>query len=389
MSLPQGCDNLIKYVTNEKMTVQAGLDLKTLGWRAFFEENMSPYAEMGMIPGRVARQDKGYFMLLSASGRIRAKIAGKLRHDSTLGSQLPTVGDWVAVQPAQGRDSATIHAVLDRFSYFSRKKAGSPTTEQGLCANIDTAFIVSSLVGERGFVPRRIERYLTLAWEARVEPVIVLNKKDLCERSPTQVAQAENIAPGVPVFAISARNGEGIESLYPHLNPGKTSVLLGPSGVGKSSIINALSGVQTVKTGAVRESDGRGRHITTWRELIVLPDRGIIIDTPGMRELQLWAEEDALHSSFSDIEQLAAECRFRNCTHQSEPECAVRTAVAKGILEEERLESFFRQQLELSHLERRKDQRASQIEQAKWKSIQKGVKSFYKLNPKGKWHKDP
>jgi ribosome biogenesis GTPase len=363
-------------------------NLEALGWRTHFEEQMSPFAELGMIPARVARQDKGYYMLLSASGRVRAETAGKLRYDQRFGSQYPTVGDWVAIQPAQGSGSATIHAVLDRLSYFSRKKAGSRTAEQGLCANVDTAFVVSSLVGERGFVLRRIERFLTLVGEAGAEPVIVLNKRDLCDKTSSHIAEAENIAPGVPVFAISATTGEGIEGLYPHLSHGETSVLLGPSGVGKSSIINAVAGEQVAKTGSVRESDGRGKHITSWREMIMLPDRGIIIDTPGMRELQLWADEESLYSSFSDIIQLAAECRFRNCTHQREPGCAVRAAVANKDLEEDRLESFFRQQSELSYLDRRKDQRANQIEQAKWKSIQKGVRSFNKLDPKGKWRKE-
>ena len=370
------------------MTPQSSIDLTVLGWDAFFENAMAPYDGEGMIPARVMRQDKGIYTVQARSGSLAAGVAGRLRHDAASKTDLPVVGDWVALKPQQSDGQAVIQAVLERRSYFSRKEAGTRTDEQLLCANVDTAFIVSSLVGERGFVPRRIERYLTLVWTASVEPVVLLNKLDLCEDVESYVSQTEEVAPGVPVYAVSALTGEGMEETSAHLNPGKTAVLLGPSGVGKSSIINSLLGEETVKTGMVRADDGRGRHVTTWRELLVLPGRGVIIDTPGMRELQLWADEEALGDSFSDITALADSCKFRDCTHQREPGCAVRQAVEDGTLEAARLESYLRQQTELNYLDRRRDQQAKKIEQDKWKSIHRGLKTFNKIDPKRKWEKD-
>jgi ribosome biogenesis GTPase len=371
------------------MSLPSSSVLFNLGWSTFFEQNMAPYAVEGMIPARIVRQDKGIYTVQAQPARLTAELAGRLRHEAVSQAQLPAVGDWVALKPLQSEGRAVIHAVLNRHSYFSRKEAGPRTEEQVLCANVDTAFVVSSLVGERGFVLSRIERYLTLAWDASLEPVIVLNKCDLCKDVESHVARAEEIARGVPVFAVSALTGEGMESAFAHLSKGKTAVLLGPSGVGKSSLINALLGEDSVKTGPVRTADGRGRHITTWRELIMLPGSGVIIDTPGMRELQLWADEGALDSSFSDIGTLAEMCRFRDCTHQNEPGCAVLAAVEGGSLEKTRLESYLRQQAELHYLERRKDQHSKKIEQDQWKSIHKGLKTFNKINPKRKWQKEP
>lgn len=369
------------------MISQTTTDLTVLGWSNFFELNMAPFAQEGMVPARVMRQDRGVYQVQAHSGRLAAELSGRLQHEAASQADLPVVGDWIALKPQQGDGPDVIHAVLERQSCFSRKEAGMRTDEQVLCANIDTAFIVSSLVGERGFVPRRIERYLTLVWDADVEPVVLLNKLDLCEEVERYVNQTEEIAPGVPVYAVSALTGEGMEETFAHLNPGKTVVLLGPSGVGKSSLINALLGEDTVKTGQVRAEDGRGRHITTWRELLILPGRGVIIDTPGMRELQLWADEEALDGSFSDINAMAANCRFRDCTHQREPGCAVRAAVEAGTFEASRLDSYLRQQTELSYLERRKDQHARKIEQDKWKSIHRSVKSLNKIDPKRRWEK--
>ena len=362
--------------------------LEDLGWHNFFKPFMTPYTEKGMIPARVARQDKGRYTVYSSSGRYPAEISGRLRHEAVSRSQLPAVGDWVALHTSPESERAMIHAVLERRSRISRKEAGSRTSEQVLCANVETAFIVSSLTGERGFVLRRIERYLTIALESGIDPVIVLNKSDLCDNTEEHAARTEEIAMGAPVYAVSALTGAGMDGVSTHLGKGKTAVLLGPSGVGKSTLINTIMGSEVVKTGGIRADDGRGRHTTTWRELIVMPEHGLIVDTPGLRELQLWAEEDALDGSFSEISDLASQCRFRDCTHSGEPGCAVQAAVDAGTLEAARLESYHMQQAELRYLERRRDQNANRIEQAKWKSIHKSVKTLDKISPKRKWMKN-
>jgi ribosome biogenesis GTPase len=293
----------------------------------------------------------------------------------------------VAVQPGGSGGRGLIHAVLERTSFLSRKEAGPRTAEQGLCANVDVAFIVSSFSGERGLVPRRIERFLTLAYDSGIRPVIVLNKSDLCADVELQILRAEAVAGSAPVYAVSALTGEGMESAFSGLSPGKTAVLLGASGVGKSSLINALLGRDDLKTGDVRAADGRGRHITTWRELIVVPEKGIIMDTPGLRELQLWADGDAVEQSFGDVSQLAEACRFRDCSHRTEPGCAVLAAVGEGSLDKERFESYVKQQDELVYLESRRSEHASQHEKAKWKSIHRSVKTFNKINPKRRWER--
>ncbi|GAB4216519.1 MAG: ribosome small subunit-dependent GTPase A [Synechococcales cyanobacterium] len=285
------------------------------------------------------------------------------------------MGDWVALRPINA-SQGVIEAILPRRSQFSRQAAGHSTQEQVVAANIDTVFLVSGLDGD--FNVRRLERFLTAAWDSGARPVMVLNKADLCPEVDALIQAVENIAPDVPVLAVSAESGQGLEQLYPYLGAGQTVALLGSSGVGKSTLTNRLVGSPIQRTQAVRLDDSRGRHTTTSRQLIPLPQGGWILDTPGMRELKLWQADTGLLSTFEEISELTHQCRFRDCTHQTEPGCAVQQAVADGRLERGRLENFLKLQRELAYQHRRRDQRAALEEKAKWKKIHKALRQHHR-----------
>jgi ribosome biogenesis GTPase len=328
------------------------MDLNKLGWNDFFNQHFEKYKKDGLIPARVARHHKNRYAVFGEAGEIPAEVTGKMLYAAQSESELPAIGDWVALKHLESENRGIVQAILPRKSQFTRKTAGKKTEAQVLAANIDIIFLVSGMDLE--FNLRRIERYLTLAWESGAEPVIILNKTDLCQDIAGCVAEVESIAFGIPLLTMSAFNNEGIDELIRYLKNGKTAAFLGSSGVGKSSIINCLLGEnrQAVKT--VRQHDSRGRHTTTIREMIFLPAGGIVIDTPGLREIQLWTEADGLAKAFDDIEAFAALCRFNDCSHNNEPGCAVRQALEDGSLTEERLRSYFKLKKEQSHLSMKK-----------------------------------
>lgn len=331
------------------------MKLTELGWDAFFGALFAPHREAGLIPARVVAQHRDLCLAAGEAGELAAEVSGRFRHETKDRSGYPAVGDWIAVEPFAA-DRGLVHAVLERRSAFIRKSPGGVTEAQVVAANVDTVFLVSGL--DTDFNLRRIERYLTTAWDSGATPVIVLNKRDLCPDIEAVVTQVESIALGTPILAISASDGANIEALTACLGPGKTAVLLGSSGVGKSTIINRLLGAERQATAPVREADSHGRHTTAHRELIALPGGGLLIDTPGMRELQLWADEESLAHAFGDIEKLAAGCRFKDCRHEEEPGCAVRRAVEDGALERGRLESYLKQRRELEQLALKQDKRS-------------------------------
>jgi len=325
------------------------LKLKDLGWDVFFQEAFQPYEGDNLIPARVAARHHGPCELLTELGRLGGVPAGRLAED-----QLPAVGDWVAARPLEGERKAVIEAVLPRRTSFSRKEVWGRTVEQVVAANVDTVFLVTAFGHDLN--PRRLERYLTAAWDSGSSPVIVVNKSDLADDPYGDLAQLEAVALGLPVLAVSAELDEGLEQLDAHLVPGKTIALLGSSGVGKSTLVNRLAGGERMHTAEIR-SDGRGRHTTSHRELVPLPSGALLIDTPGMRELQLWAGEEVLDSTFAEIAELAAECKFSDCSHEHEPGCAVKSALADGSLPGDRWSSYRKLQRELRALEVRKNAR--------------------------------
>lgn len=333
------------------------MQLEELGWNAAVAEHFAPWRETADIyPGRVAIEFNHNYRVHVEAGELPAVVSGRLKHRARRRSELPAVGDWVAVRNRRDEDRGAIVAVLPRRSAFSRKMAGTTTDEQVVAANVDVVFLVMGLDGD--FNVRRLERYLLLARESGAEPVVLLTKADLCPDPAAVRAGVTPLAGHLPVHLLSPKHNEGLEQVAAYLARGRTGALLGSSGVGKSTIINRLVGEDLLRTSEVRESDSRGRHTTTNRELVVLPGAGLIIDTPGMRELQLWDVSDAVRETFDDIETLAATCHFTNCRHREEPRCAVTEAIAQGTVAPERLESYHKLQEELAVLARQRDVRA-------------------------------
>lgn len=341
--------------------------LEDLGWTDSHTIDFEPHAAAGLLPGRVSEQHRGAYVVFTEAGEIRADTAGRLSHEATGFGDLPAVGDWVAIAHRPAENAGTIQAVLPRRTKFSRKVAWSATEEQVVASNVDTVFLLSSLNDD--FNLRRLERYLTLGWESGAQPVIILTKTDLCDTVELRVLEVEAISFGVPVHPISSLTGDGLDVVRSYVEPGKTIALLGSSGVGKSTLVNTLVGEEILAVKEIRESDGEGRHTTTHRQLVPLPGGGLVLDTPGMRELQLWESAEGLSETFADIEDLAAECRFNDCAHGTEPGCAIRAALDDGTLEEGRWESYGKLQRELAHLERRLDKRAHADERKKWAKL--------------------
>jgi ribosome biogenesis GTPase len=327
------------------------LQLESLGWDAGFAAAFRPFHERALVPARVALRHHGPCVLVTTGGALGGMPAGRLRED-----ELPAVGDWVAARPLRGERRALIEAVLPRRTAFVRKEPWKRTREQVLAANVDVAFLVAGL--GRDLNPRRLERYLMLAWESGAEPVVVLTKSDLSDDAARARALAESVAEGAAVLVTSSVTGEGLSAVRAHLGPGRTGVLLGSSGVGKSTLANRLLGREHFRTRELRR-DERGRHTTTRRELVVVPGGGVLIDTPGLRELQLWSGEESLERTFGEIVRLAASCRFRDCSHVSEPGCRVRAAVEDGSLSAGRLAGYRKLQRELHAVGERRRRRSS------------------------------
>jgi len=345
--------------------------------------------ETGTSRARVIAVHKDRWEIALEKGPQSAVLSGKFRNAIADPAALPVVGDWVDAAWQEGDTAARIHAVQPRSGLLARKRPGDAehdaVVEQAIAANIDLALLAMAV--DEDFSVRRLERYLTLSWDSGAKPVVVLTKADLAgttvgtELVPdieTRRREAETVAFGARIIVSSARTGEGVEELRTLLKPGVCAILLGSSGVGKSSLLNALAGMDLQAVSAVRDYDGKGRHTTTSRRLVELPWGAYLVDTPGIRELQLWGDEDSLSGSFPDIERFAAECRFADCIHESEPDCAVREAVESGALAPDRLESWRRLRRELAYLERKTDTTAARAEREKWKSIAKLQKTMYK-----------
>jgi ribosome biogenesis GTPase len=336
------------------------MDLHLLGWDAHWRELFAPYVSQSLLPGRVVVEHRDAYRIETEGGERSGALAGRLRHRAERRSDLPAVGDFVAIRSPEsnaGDGPAIVEGVLPRRTAFVRRAAGGRPDDQVIAANIDTVFVMTGL--DHDFNVRRTERYLAAVWESGASPVVLLNKVDLCQDVDQRVDQLRSVAIGVDVHAVSALTADGVGTLAEYLRPGVTVGFVGSSGVGKSTLLNRLLGRDVQATAGVRAHDSRGRHTTTHRELFVLPQGGLVIDTPGMREFALSDADEGLDAVFADIDALSADCRFADCAHRGEPGCAVRGAVERGELGADRLESYHKLLKELRYEESRGDQNAA------------------------------
>ncbi|MDB5455060.1 MAG: ribosome small subunit-dependent GTPase [Caulobacter sp.] len=342
--------------------------IEQYGWSDLLEKAFAPHARAGHAPGRIVVQQRDGYLVATDSGELRAKASGRLLHEAKEAGH-PAVGDWVALSLNLVERSATIHAILPRRTTFVRRAADSLQRLQVIATNIDVAFVVTSMNADLN--PRRIERYLAAAWQSGARPVVVLTKSDLCADPQGQAAEIAALAEGCPVLVVSARQGLGLDALLAQVRPGETCVLIGSSGVGKSTLVNAFLSEDRMATGAIRDADDHGRHTTSHRQLVLLPGGGLILDTPGIREVGLIDADEGVSVVFDDIEQLAQDCRFNDCGHANEPGCAVRAALRSGALDPARWAHFRKLGLELAAVEDKADRAAKDAERRRLAGLQK------------------
>ena len=350
--------------------------LVNLGWDSAREAEFEPFRAKGLVPGRVSLEHNHVYRVLTESGEVLAEATGRIKHLATGRRELPAVGDWVGLRLGAAGQRSRLAAILGRRSWFSRKSAGRDAEEQVIAANADVVLLVFGL--DKPVNPRAIERYVALARRSGAQPVVVLNKSDLSDQAEQAVAEASAVSGGAPVHAVSVKAAPGVGPLDPYLASGKTLALLGPSGVGKSSIVNSLVGEERLPTGEVRAWDQRGRHTSVHRELVVRAAGGLIIDTPGMRELQLWDTGEDLDGLFAEIAGLAPACRFRDCRHEAEPGCAVKAAVEAGRVDADRYESYLKLTHEQAELDALRDERALREAKRQSKIRNKALKAMQK-----------
>lgn len=325
------------------------MDLRKLGWNAERDQQFAPFLAKGLVPARVAVEDKHFFRVWTADAELPAQVTGKGIHEARKdNSRLPKVGDWVAVKLVPNEEKAMIQGILPRRTLLSRKLTGRDTTEQILATNIDTVFMVTA--ADASFNAARLQRMLVMAHESGARPVVILNKIDLCEDLDAKLAEATGVAGDALVLAACALTGRGLKKVAELIKAGDTVVFIGTSGVGKSSLINWLYGEDIQATMEVRANDAKGRHTTSWREMIFLPQGGVVIDTPGMREFHIWIAGEGAKQAFPEIDALSLRCHFRDCTHTKEKRCAVLEALAAGTIPRERYDTFVKLQLEIRYL---------------------------------------